>query len=47
VQCSQTIMRSAEDKASLAREVLALIAPEVLKDKLAAGSPAQRLDPQP
>jgi LPPG:FO 2-phospho-L-lactate transferase len=38
VQTTQTIMRSSEDKAALAREVLSLVAPGMLKDKPAAGT---------
>jgi LPPG:FO 2-phospho-L-lactate transferase len=40
--CTQTIMRSAEDKAALAREVLSLVSPGVLK----TADPA-RADSQP
>jgi len=38
VQCTQTIMRSAEDKANLAREALSFALPGMLKDEPAAGS---------
>jgi LPPG:FO 2-phospho-L-lactate transferase len=41
--CTQTIMRSAEDKAALAREVLSLVSPGVLN----TANPAQRADSQP
>jgi LPPG:FO 2-phospho-L-lactate transferase len=41
--CTQTIMRSAEDKAALAREVLSLVSPGLLN----AANPAQRADSQP
>jgi len=45
VECRQTIMRSAEDKAGLAREVLALVSGELLQDEPAAGGTAfRRLD---
>ena len=42
VQCTQTIMRSPDDKAALAREVLALAAPDLLKD-----NPGARVDSRP
>lgn len=41
--CAQTIMRGSQDKAALAREVLSLVSPGVLK----AEDPAQRADSQP
>ena len=50
VQCMQTIMRTADDKAALAREVLSLAFPNIInterrKDKdEAAGAPVQRSD---
>jgi LPPG:FO 2-phospho-L-lactate transferase len=50
VQCAQTIMRTADDKAALAREVLSLAFPNIVnterrKDKdEAAGAPVQRSD---
>ena len=53
VQCAQTIMRTADDKAALAREVLSLAFPNIVnterrKDKdEAAGAPFQRLDREP
>jgi 2-phospho-L-lactate transferase/gluconeogenesis factor (CofD/UPF0052 family) len=46
VQCAKTIMRSADDKAALARDVLAIMAPGLLKDK-AAAAPVQQADSQP
>ena len=39
VQCTQTIMRSAEDKAALAREALASVSPETRKSESVAGTP--------
>src|SRR5579872_6332775 len=45
VQCMQTIMRSADDKAALAREALASVSDGLLKE--AAGSAFRRLDRQP
>ena len=45
VECMQTIMRTADDKAALAREVLSLVAPGSLKSKPAAAS--QQVDSQP
>jgi LPPG:FO 2-phospho-L-lactate transferase len=44
VQCTQTIMRSPEDKAALAREVLALVSGSLLQDEPAAGTGFRRLD---
>jgi len=44
VQCTQTIMRSPEDKASLAREVLACVSGALLQDEPAAGTGFRRLD---
>ena len=46
VHCAQTIMRSAEDKASLAREVLAQVSGDLPKEQ-AAGTAFRRLDPPP
>src|SRR5581483_2787255 len=46
VHCTQTIMRSADDKAALARDVLALMTPGLLRDRPAA-APAQPADSQP
>jgi LPPG:FO 2-phospho-L-lactate transferase len=43
VQCTQTIMRSSDDKAALAREVLALVSPDLLKEK----TPVQQTDSRP
>lgn len=47
VHCTQTIMRSSEDKATLAREVLLLVAPATLREESASGSSAPGLDRQP
>jgi LPPG:FO 2-phospho-L-lactate transferase len=49
VQCTQTIMRTAEDKAALAREVLSLIvdAPRTSDEAEPHGTAFRRLDPQP
>ncbi len=48
VQCTQTIMRSADDKAALAREVLSSIAAgQLVKNEHAAGTPFRRLEPLP
>jgi len=44
VQCTQTIMRSPEDKAALAREVLACVSGSLLQDEPAAGAAFRRLD---
>jgi LPPG:FO 2-phospho-L-lactate transferase len=48
VQCTQTIMRSADDKASLAREVLSVACPDMLHDATSEEQPAatafRRLD---
>jgi LPPG:FO 2-phospho-L-lactate transferase len=44
VQCTQTIMRSPEDKAGLAREVLAFVSGALLQDEPAAGTGFRRLD---
>jgi LPPG:FO 2-phospho-L-lactate transferase len=44
VECTQTIMRSADDKAALAREVLALVSSDQAGDEPAAGSAFRRLD---
>jgi LPPG:FO 2-phospho-L-lactate transferase len=46
VHCTQTVMRTAEDKAALAREVLSLISPDLLKGKTAA-APVPQVDSQP
>jgi LPPG:FO 2-phospho-L-lactate transferase len=47
VHCAQTIMRSADDKAGLAREVLSSVAAETVKNETVAGTPFQRLDREP
>ena len=49
VQCTQTIMRSAEDKAALAREVLSLVTaiPAAGNQRVQHGNTVRRLDPQP
>jgi LPPG:FO 2-phospho-L-lactate transferase len=47
VQCTQTIMRSVEDKTALAREALASVSPETRKSESVAGTPFRRLDRQP
>ena len=46
VHCTQTVMRTADDKAALAREVLILISPDLLKDK-APAAPVPQVDSQP
>jgi LPPG:FO 2-phospho-L-lactate transferase len=43
VQCAQTIMRSAEDKAALAREALALIAGNLLKEEPESSTAFRRM----
>lgn len=45
VHCTQTIMRSADDKAALARDVLGLVSPDLLKDNRGA-APVQQADSQ-
>jgi LPPG:FO 2-phospho-L-lactate transferase len=47
VQCAQTIMRSSDDKAALAREVISLLSSGMLKDGTTARTPYRRLDSQP
>jgi LPPG:FO 2-phospho-L-lactate transferase len=49
VQCTQTIMRTAADKAALAQEVLSLVAPMGISDKESAphSTAYRRLDTQP
>jgi len=47
VQCTQTIMRSAEDKAALAREVLSCLSSSVPREQPVADTSFRRLDPQP
>jgi LPPG:FO 2-phospho-L-lactate transferase len=44
VQCTQTIMRSADDKAALAREAVSMVATAQLKDEPAAGAAYRRFD---
>ena len=44
VECTQTIMRSPEDKAALARAVLASVAGDQVRDEPAAGVAFRRLD---
>jgi LPPG:FO 2-phospho-L-lactate transferase len=46
VHCAQTIMRSAEDKAALAREALAQVRDDLLREQ-AAATAFRRLDRQP
>jgi LPPG:FO 2-phospho-L-lactate transferase len=48
VQCTQTVMRNAEDKASLARTALAAVSDKILSDtgRARAASPATRPDVQ-
>ena len=43
VHCTQTVMRTSDDKAALAREVLSLISPDLLKDKTPA-APVPQVD---
>jgi len=43
VQCTQTIMRSAEDKASLAREVLTFVSGNILKEEPTPGTSFRRM----
>lgn len=47
VHCAQTIMRSADDKAGLAREVLSSVAAETVKNETVAGTPFRPLDREP
>jgi LPPG:FO 2-phospho-L-lactate transferase len=47
VQCTQTIMRSAEDKAGLAREALSLVAASLVREEPASDTSFRRLDRQP
>ena len=44
VQCTQTIMRSADDKARLAREVLSVVSPALVRDESLARGQVQQLD---
>ena len=46
VQCTQAIMRSADDKAALARETLSCVVGSLLKEEPAVG-PFRRLDHRP
>jgi LPPG:FO 2-phospho-L-lactate transferase len=45
VQCTQTIMRSAEDKAALAREALAFVAGNLLKEDTESNTAFRRMSP--
>jgi LPPG:FO 2-phospho-L-lactate transferase len=47
VQCTQTIMRTPEDKAALAREVLSSVSAAPAADEHQAHGAFRRLDPQP
>src|SRR5579863_10092106 len=47
VQCTQTIMRSADDKAGLAREMLSYLSSGLQEAQPAAETAFRRLDPQP
>ncbi|HUO16440.1 MAG TPA: 2-phospho-L-lactate transferase [Verrucomicrobiae bacterium] len=47
VQCTQSIMRSAEDKATLAREVLAVSCADLLRGEAAVGGWPRRMETQP
>src|SRR3954469_13535118 len=47
VHCTQTVMRSAEDKAALAREVLSLVAGPALDAKSTTGAHSGPLDSKP
>lgn len=47
VQCTQTIMRSPDDKAALARETLSLATASLLREEPATGTSFRRLDRQP
>jgi len=47
VQCTQTIMRSAEDKAALARETLSFATANLLQEEPASDTSFRRLDRQP
>ena len=44
VQCAQTIMRNADDKAAVAREALTFVSSGLLKDEPAAGAGFRRFD---
>jgi len=45
VQCTQTLMRSSDDKAALAREVLSLVVPGMLNDATPANAAFRRFQP--
>ena len=47
VQCTQTVMRSAEDKAALARETLSLATANALREEPVSNTSFRRLDRQP
>jgi LPPG:FO 2-phospho-L-lactate transferase len=47
IQCTQTIMRSAEDKAALARETLSFVTANLLREEPASDMSFRRLDRQP
>jgi LPPG:FO 2-phospho-L-lactate transferase len=47
VQCTQTIMRSAEDKAALARETLAYVSASLVREEPSLDTSFRRLDRQP
>ena len=47
VQCTQTIMRSSEDKAALAREVLSFVAAAPRVEPQHHGAALRHLDPKP
>jgi LPPG:FO 2-phospho-L-lactate transferase len=47
VQCTQTVMRSAEDKAALARETLSFVTASLLREEAAPDTSFRRLDRQP
>jgi LPPG:FO 2-phospho-L-lactate transferase len=47
VQCTQTIMRSADDKAALAREVLSQVSGGMMSKEPVSDTSFRRLDPQP
>src|SRR5579871_1813920 len=47
VECTQTIMRSPEDKAALAREVLSHLSSSVSREQPVSNTSFRRLDPQP
>jgi LPPG:FO 2-phospho-L-lactate transferase len=47
VQCTQTLMRSPDDKAALAREVLSYLSQDLPRTQPASDTSFRRLDPQP